>query len=151
MFDRNQIETFLRINGMSPFNKNEEIKSLLLSARWNEHDVDTALMILKQNKYSNETTVDVSRKVFHSNQRLTPSEIQSLLGIDVEVADSVAFSFAEERLKMERRSTRAALLLAIVIAFASVLYVMYQEQAGIFHTSFNGFFIDSDRMYNAPY
>ncbi len=144
MFDRNQLETFLRINGMTPFNKNEEIKSLLLSARWNEQDVDTALMILKQNKYSNETTIDTVHKVFHSNERLTPAEIQSLLGIDVEITDSAALSFAEEQINIERRSTRAAILLAIIVAFASVLYVMYQEQAGVFHTSVNGASADTD-------
>lgn len=135
MFDRNQLETFLRINGMTPFNKNEEIKSLLLSARWNEDDVDTALMILKQNKLNNETTVDTVHKVFRSSERLTPEEIKSLLGIDVEFADSTALNLAEERIVMEKRSTRAAMVLAVVVAVISVLYVMHQEGAGFFHYS----------------
>lgn len=139
MFDRNQLETFLRINGMTPFNKNEEIKSLLLSARWNEDDVDTALMILKQNKLNNETTVDTVHKVFRSSERLTPEEIKSLLGIDVEFADSTALNLAEERIVMEKRSTRAAMVLAVVVAVISVLYVMHQEGAGFFHYSAGGY------------
>jgi len=138
MFDRKQLETFLRINGMTPLSKNDEIKSLLLSARWNESDVDTALMVLKQNTQSNETTIDTVHKVFRSSERLTPSEIQSLLGIDVSISDSSALTLAEERLLTERRSTRTAMILAVLIAIGSVLYVMYQEKAGFFHYSVSG-------------
>jgi hypothetical protein len=145
MFDRNQLETFLRINGMSPFNKNEEIKSLLLSARWNEEDVDTALMVLKQNKINKETTVDTVHKVFRSNERLSPQEIQSLLGIEVDYSDTVAVSYAEEQIAMERKSTRIAMILALLIAAASVTYVMYQERAGFFYTSAN-----SPDIYETP-
>lgn len=147
MFDRNQLETFLRINGMTPFNKNEEIKSLLLSAKWGKEDVDTALMVLKENKTNNETTIDTVHKVFRSNERLTPAEIQSLLGIDVEVSDSKALTYAEERLVMERRSTRAAMILAVFIAVVSVLYVMRLEGAGVFYNAANGYDVSETTIY----
>lgn len=133
MFDRKQLETFLRINGMTPFSKNEEIRSMLLSAKWNKDDVDTALMILKENTVSKETTVDTVHKIFRSDERLTPAEIQALLGIEMDIPESGLLSYTEERLAMERRSTRVAVVLALAIALASVTYVMYKEKAGFFY------------------
>jgi hypothetical protein len=135
MFDRRQLESFLRINGLTPLARNEEIRSMLLSARWNEKDVDTAIMILKENTTTKAVAIDSAHKIFHSDDRLTPSEIQSLLGIDVPYSDDTSnqMTYLEERLQVERRSTRLAMFLAIIIAIVSVLYVMYQEKAGFFH------------------
>lgn len=135
MFDRRQLETFLRINGLTPLARNEEIRSMLLSARWNEKDVDTAIMILKENTTTKAVAIDSAHKIFHSDDRLTPTEIQSLLGIEVPYSDSDEnqLTYLEERLQVERRSTRLAMILAIIIAIVSVMYVMYQQKAGFFY------------------
>jgi len=151
MFDRKQLETFLRINGMTPFSKNEEIRSMLLSARWNKDDVDTALMILKENTVSKETTVDTVHKIFRSDERLTPAEVQALLGIEMDLPESDKLTYTEERLAMERRSTRVAIVLALAIAFASVTYVMYKEKAGFFYQASSADYNEVSDFPQIPY
>lgn len=135
MIDKQHIENFLRANGMSTTRKDEEIRSMLLSARWSEKEVDTALMILKENTVSKETHVDTLHKVFRSDERLTPAEVTALLGIEMNVSTSDLTSYAEQRISVERTSSTIAVVLSIVIAVASVVYVMYREQAGFFHPS----------------
>lgn len=133
MFDRKQLEAFLRINGLTPLARNEEIRSMLLSARWEEEDVDTALMILKENKMSREVTIDTVHKIFRSDERLTPDEVQALLGIEMDVSEATTDTYSSEVTAMEKKSTRIAMVLSIVIAITSVTYVMYREKVGFFY------------------
>ena len=58
MIEKRSVEAFLKVNGIPATAKDEEIRSVLLSARWNNNEVDTALMVLKENVLSNETHVD---------------------------------------------------------------------------------------------
>ena len=53
MITREQIESILRVNGEEPLAPDEKIRSILLSAKFNEDEVDAALMILKQNTKTN--------------------------------------------------------------------------------------------------
>ena len=43
MIEKRNVEAFLKVNGIPPTAKDEEIRSILLSARWNNNEVDTAL------------------------------------------------------------------------------------------------------------
>ncbi len=133
MTDRRHIESILKVNGIAPTAADEEIKSVLLSARFNHDEVDTALMILRENVKTNETRVDGLHKVFRTDTGLRPAEISRLLGIDVELTseqtvqtDSRRFSFLELVLL-----SVASSLLAIVC----LLMYMYSERIGWFHPS----------------
>lgn len=135
MFDKQHLENFLHANGITTARKDEEIRSMLLSARWSNSEVDAALMILKENTVSKQTHVDTLHKVFRSDERLTPAEVTALLGVEMNVTNTDLPSYAEQRLAVERTSSRVAVLLSILIAVISVLYVMYREQAGFFFTT----------------
>lgn len=132
MIDKNYVENILRANGIAPTAKDEEIRSLLLSAKWTENDVDTALMVLKENITTKETHIDTLHKVFHTDQKLTPDEINSLLGIKATFNN---FSVEQETHDsgVQSISTFIAIVLSILIALSSVGYVMYREQAGFFY------------------
>ena len=106
---------------------------MLLSARWNNNEVDTALMVLKENLKSKATHIDTLHKVFQTDERLSPSEISALLGIDVNITQE---DVNEVQVKLERAQklqVRLALALSVLIAFGGVMFVMYQEKAGVFH------------------
>lgn len=135
MLDKQHIENFLRANGVPPSAKDEEIRSVLLSSRWNENEVDTALMVLKENIQSKETHIDTLHKVFHTDDRLSPADISSLLGIEVQISQDNVNDIKSKRAKQERVHARVAIALSIIIALCSVGYVMYREQAGFFHPS----------------
>lgn len=85
MIDKSSVEKYLKANGVSSSAPDEEIKSVLFSAKWHSDDVETALMVLKENTQTHEKRVDSLHKVFRSDERLKPETISSLLGIDVEV------------------------------------------------------------------
>lgn len=133
MIEKRNIEAFLKVNGIPPTAKDEEIRSVLLSARWNNNEVDTALMVLKENVLSNETHVDTLHKVFNSDDRLSSAEITKLLGIDVNLSDH---NFSDKNPAFNQginHTSLITLILSVIIALSSIGYLMYKEQAGVFH------------------
>lgn len=137
MIDKNQIENILRANGIAPSAKDEEIRSLLLSAKWTKNDVDTALMVLKENTATKMTHIDTLHKVFHSDQRLSPQEITDLLGIKTTLTDEDISTRPESQAGHQTLNVVIAVIISLLIAVTSVGYVMYKEKAGFFHPGFN--------------
>jgi hypothetical protein len=133
MVDKKHVESILKINGIGSTSPDEEIRSVLLSARFNKDEVDTALMILRENTKTNATRVDGLHKVFRSDQALQASEISQLLGIEVQVQEKI-----EVGINARRYSLLQVMLLwciSIIIASTAVLFYMYSNQTGLFHPS----------------
>jgi hypothetical protein len=133
MIEKRNIEAFLRVNGIPATANDEEIRSVLISARWNENEVDTALMVLKENKDTKETHVDTLHKVFNTDDRLSAAEISTLLGIDVQLSNEDVGDINLKRARIERAQGLISFALSIVIALSSIGYLMYQEKAGFFN------------------
>ncbi len=131
MLDKRHIESILKINGLANSSPDEEIRSMLLSARFNNDEVETALMVLRENTKTNQTHVDGLHKVFRSDQTLKPSEISQLLGIHVDIATPM------ERRSAARRYTLLHVFLlwstSIIIALTAVMLYMYYQDIGVFH------------------
>jgi hypothetical protein len=134
MLERSQLEQFLKINGVPVSARDEEIKSVLLQARWGEKDVETALLILRENIHSHETHVDSLQKVFQTDTALKPETITALLGIDM-------FVSKEQLDARGQKHTRSVTILEVLqIVFISVVLAtlfivgsMWYMQMGIFH------------------
>lgn len=137
MIEKKHVESILKANGIPPTAPDEEIRSILISARWDHNDVDTALMVLKENKESKATHVDTLHRVFHSDERLSPSDISSLLGVKVSLKDDDVEKVEVKRRRIERAQTIVALTLALSIVLLGLTYLMYIEQAGLFHGQTN--------------
>jgi hypothetical protein len=133
MIEKRNVEAFLKVNGIPPTAKDEEIRSVLLSARWNNNEVDTALMVLKENTKNNETHVDTLHKVFNSDDRLSSSEISKLLGIDVNLSDNEVTDINKRHQLSQNSTALITFVLSIIIAASSIGYLMYKEKAGVFH------------------
>jgi hypothetical protein len=133
MLQKKDIEAILKVNGVLPTSPEEEIRSVLISARYNNEDIDTAVMVLRENTVTNKTRVDGLHKIFRSDDALRPSEISALLGIDVEV----------DHLSIRRNASRdmsiiqnaIVTVVAIVLAIFGVTLAMYSYQVGVFHPS----------------
>jgi len=132
MIERRTIEALLKVNGITSTAKEEEIRSVLISARWNENEIGTAFMVLKDNITSKETHVDTLNKVFNSDNRLTSAEITSLLGIDVHITRDDVENLEYKRVKSERVYGWLTFFLAIVIALGIMSYFMYVDRIGYF-------------------
>ena len=133
MFDKKQIESILKVNGIASTAPDEEIRSILLSARFNNDEVQTALMVLRENVKTNKTHVDGLHKVFRTDQALQPAEISQLLGIDVDLETPL------ERQHSSQRYTLFQVFLlwtaSILIATTAVMYYMHAQQMGLFHST----------------
>lgn len=130
MMNKNQIETILKINGASVSSPDEVIRSVLLSARYKKDEVDTAIMVLRENTKTNKTRVEGLHKIFRTDETLKPNEISQLLGIDVNINDKV-----EPKSKAREVNGFQFVLiwiLSVVCAVAGILIYMYLHKVGIF-------------------
>lgn len=134
MMKRDQIESVLKINGVQPTSPDEQIRSVLLSARYSKDEVDTAIMVLRENTKTNKTRVDGLHKVFRSNQGLQPDEISQLLGIEVNLSERVQPDSVDSKNFSKLQSIIIAAL-SLLIAIMSLAFYMYIYKIGIFHPS----------------
>jgi len=133
MIKRDQIESILKINGVQPTSPDEEIRSVLLSARYSKDEVDTAIMVLRENTKTNKTRVDGLHKVFRSDEALAPEEISQLLGIEIDLSDRMqnrgnARDFSQLQFVM-------VWVLSALLAVVGLLFYMYIYKVGVFHPS----------------
>ena len=131
MLQKKDIETILKINGVSAVAPDEEIRTVLLSARYNNDEVDTAIMVLRENMKTHQTRVEGLHKIFRSDESLKPSEISALLGIDVQI-DEVATRQSRSR-ETNFLQSSLVVIFATIFSVAGVLVAMYIYQVGIFH------------------
>lgn len=134
MIQKKQVETLLKVNGLDLASPDDEIRSVLLSAYYNEDEIDTTLMILRENKTTNDRHIDGLHKVFRTNQGLTPEEIHSFLGIEVNLDDSIQARTAKKADTAWLRSL-VFVLTTIISAIAGLFFAMYHYNIGIFYSS----------------
>ena len=131
MIDREHIEKILKLNGLAPSAEEDEIKSILLSARYKEHEVDAAIMVLRENPKTKKTNVAAMQKVFHTDKLLNEQEISSLLGIDVDLSSRVSAGKKARKLSFGGQVSITAL--STLLALIALCAYMYIEKIGIFH------------------
>lgn len=136
MIDRKHVEKILKVNGLTPTAEDEEIRSILISAKWNKDDVETALTVLRENINTHDSRVDTLHNVFLTDRRLTPEAIQSLLGIDIEVNANELATLRESRQRVSVWQVSSIVMAATMLAIGSVVAVMYFQHIGIFHPGF---------------
>lgn len=141
MVKRNQIEAILKMNGVEPTSPDEIIRSVLLSARYSENEVDTALMVLRENIKTNKTRVDGLHKVFRTDEGLKPDEIAQLLGIEVNVSERIEYD--DEKDGSDFTFTKSQKITILVIAFTvtivGFMMYMYIFKIGYFYQSLSTF------------
>jgi len=133
MFDKNHLETLLKINGIHKSAPDDEIRSVLLSARFKDDEVDTALMILRENPLTKQTHVEGLHKVFRTDTGLKPSEISNLLGIEVNMDQNV-ITAKKKNLKLSFLQFVLLWLISLTLAVLAVLAYMYSNNMGVFRT-----------------
>ncbi len=133
MITREKIESILSSNGVTSNVSDDEIRSILLGARFKDDEVDTAIMVLRENCSSQEGRVSALHKVFRSSEALLPQEISELLGIDVTKDLSVKIADKDHRLPVAHLILIA--ITAFVVAVLIAAIYMYLFKIGIFHPS----------------
>ena len=133
MIERNHIEKILKINGMSPSEPDDVIRSVLLSARYNDDEIDTALMVLREDTKTKQVRVEGLHKVFRTDNALKPQEISDLLGIDVNLEHYLP-PIVQSR-TFVTPTLISVWILSLLLAVVGVLLYMHFNKVGIFHPS----------------
>jgi len=139
MIDRNQIAKILRLNGINIEAPAEEIKSILISAKWHEDDVETALTVLREDPDDHEEHVETVHKVFRSDEKLSPETISALLGVDVEMSSS-DIELHHKRAKGQLTAGLAIhiLMISLVLSTVFIFGSMWLLKVGFFHQTVTG-------------
>lgn len=133
MIDRRHIEQILRLNGLSATAPDEEIRSVLISARWHKEDVETAITVLRENVNTRKSRVDTLHDVFMTDNRLSPEAIHSLLGIDIDIDPEKLQTMRRWRYGMYIWQMVSIFLIASIVAFVFILFMMYSQKIGFFY------------------
>ena len=123
MLDRGQIERILRLNGLSAENADEEIISLLRSARWRDDDVDEAIIILRQDPNTPQAGGYRVNDALRTDKKLAPETLNSLLGIDVQV-NNIADQHRTSLRHTYNIQVFSLVLLSILFALAFLIVVV---------------------------
>lgn len=133
MVNKDQIETILKINGVVPGSPDEKIRSVLLSARYSKDEVDTAIMVLRENTITKTSRIDGLHKVFRTEETLKPEEISQLLGIDLSVS-----KWPADVPRGRSLSAFQYILVwsaSVIVALAGIILFMYINEIGVFHST----------------
>ncbi len=135
MLDRTHLERVLKINGVTPTAADEEIRAVLLSAHYREDEVDTALMVLRENVDTKVARVDSLHKLMRTDQLLSAKEISSLLGIEVSVPAIHRTKAPSPSAEVSVAQRLLIVILSVVIALMGLGFAMYVLKFGVFHAT----------------
>lgn len=131
--NRNQLKSILKINGYTEDASDDDVRAVLLQAKYSESEIENALIILRQSDVKPMVRSDGLHTVFYSDSHLKPREIAGLLGIEV---DFEASSFRlEEKKSFNLNEVLIIMVLSAVIAILGIVIYMYSNQIGFFHPS----------------
>lgn len=134
MFSRAQVEKLLILNGVEPTAPDEEIRAVLVQARWHEEDVNSALSVLKENTTTHKTHVDTVHKIFRSDDRLQADTINAVLGIDVDFSDAdIALRRKQAKNGMSFSFVLTVAFVALIVSMACLFSMMWLMKVGLFH------------------
>ncbi|HEY0964655.1 MAG TPA: hypothetical protein VGE31_02575 [Candidatus Paceibacterota bacterium] len=130
--ERNHLEQLLRANGYDATASDDDIKAALLSASYTEEEVAKALATLRtvvENSGDIEKTGN--KKLFRSGERLNPSEISQLLGVNVVVKEMIVTEPKKPKFSFPQHMV--VWMLSAVLAACAVMGYMYITKMGMFH------------------
>lgn len=134
MLDRSVIERMLKANGVETVASDEEIRSVLISAKWHDDDVDAAITVLRENTATHQTRVDSMHKIFRSDEKLKPETVSSLLGIDIDLPMHNETKPTKVRHDMSAGQVVQIALISMALALFFVLGAMWMMDFGLFYT-----------------
>ncbi len=131
MIEKHHIENILKVNGLPPTAPEEEIRSILISSRYNNDEIDTAIMVLKKNTQTKMSHVDGLHKVFRTDMGLKPEEISKLLGIDVTIRPESTKQRVDPTTSLGYHLI--IWTLSLITAIIAITIYMYIADIGLFH------------------
>jgi hypothetical protein len=133
MFDRIHIERVLKINGVDVTASDEEVRAVLLGARYSEQEVETAIAVLRSSTESGVKGTESLNKLIRTDSSLNAKEISKLLGIDIALPHASSRSTKTSERSMSIGHHVVIWSLAIIITILGIGLSMYALEFGFFH------------------
>lgn len=133
MIDRQKIEALLKIQGIPPTAPEEQIRSVLMSAQYDDDEIRTAITVLRENLLNNRAHVDGLHKIYRTDKGLKPAEVTALLGINIDISDWQIKNHRHRGLSNINYFLIIGLI--ILLAFGGLMFAMYLNETGPFHPS----------------
>lgn len=130
MVSREGIINLLEVNGIPQSAPTEQIRSVLLGARYSPEEVDSALAILREDLSDQQIQQDGKHKLL-STETLAPEEVQRLLGVSVNASSMVTPRGSRPLLHLAK--VLLFWLSVITITAALLLWYMYEAEIGPFY------------------
>ncbi len=140
MINQQEVETLLRINGVSPLAPDDEIRVVFRTAHYTEEEISEALVHVAALRSLTPVRAKGLYKIHRTDDGLRPEEISSLLGIEVTI-DELTVRLHRVRGVSEGQYF-ILLFLTIFLALGGFLYSMYHHQTGPFHPTAAAFLSD---------
>jgi hypothetical protein len=131
MVERTHIESLLRIHGISPSAPDEEIRSILFSAKYNKDEIDTALTVIRQDQNTKQDRIEGMRKIYRADEALSPAQISALLGIEVTIDPTEVKINRDPRMSL--RQMVIFFFTTVFFAALGLLFALYITSSGPFH------------------
>lgn len=131
-----QVELALRQAGVSSAVSDDAIRTALRSIGWADRDIVMALYVLRQTAPARDAVNCCLNKVIRSEAVLTPAEISALLGIEVQVRNSVVSTREDSGLTTVQ--VILITLLSVAIAALILTILMYLHEIGPFYVAMAG-------------
>lgn len=132
--NKNQLKAVLKINGYTAEASDEDIRAVLLRAKYSEAEIQKALLILREKDVSPMIRSDGLHTVFYTDSHLRPSEIAGLLGIEVNFDVGKFKQQRKNQITVSPQEAFVVIGLSLLIAISSIVIYMYINNIGIFHT-----------------
>ena len=134
MVEKSHVEQLLKINGVLSDASDDEIKSVLVRARWHEKDVEQAIALLKNNLTEEAKKTDPFQTLFKNDAKLRPDLISSLLGVDITILkNDVVINKKDKVPHVSLRLLCEIIFVSIVLSCASLFAAMWYLEMGVFH------------------
>lgn len=132
MITKDALEQILRVNGVTSTSSDEEIRAVLVNAKFSEQEVNSGIATLKQTVNLSEAKKEGLHKVFRTSQSLAPREISQLLGIEVSVGSKIATPVQSTN-NFSGLQYISVWVLSVAVAMTGLLTYMYMHDIGFFH------------------
>lgn len=133
MYDRKHIERVLKINGLTLEASDEEVRAVLLGARYRDDEVDQALQVLRENTIlDNAESAKLAHKIMRTDRGLSAGEVSRLLGIDVPVP-ALTTPQREQQNRFTTTHLAVITVLSLLVAGIGLGLAMYAQGFGVFY------------------
>ncbi len=132
MLNKAQILSILKANGFDENCSDDQIRSVLSSISYTDAEIDKALDLFRGRVTDDKNEKkDGLHKVFRTDNSLSSEEISALLGVEVNIDESI--DTTKDLRSFTNLYVSIVVIMSIFFGLGGIMFYMYISHTGIFH------------------